>query len=141
MPGGRPPAELTYTLGRNLVEEAAKPPERHLDTTNKHFFQDLPQQARQADATLTQPMDRSFHRVNIHLREAAAHKHVSEGPEFGGSKGSRGEVTRHPREAGNPYGVQVRVPGPEACACATCACGRPTFSQHQGCARTQGLRA
>lgn len=31
------------------------------------------------------------------------------GPEIGGRGGQRGEVTRNPREGGNPYGMSVFV--------------------------------
>lgn len=46
LPGGNPPTELTYTLGRNALAEAANPPQRHLTTTNKHFYKDKPDEAR-----------------------------------------------------------------------------------------------
>ena len=49
-----------------------------------------------------------------HFHDSSVHKatydegHVSTS-EPKGSKGSRGQITRNPREAGNPYGVSVFV--------------------------------
>eukprot|EP00197_Chlamydomonas_leiostraca_P010372 CAMPEP_0202860620 /NCGR_PEP_ID=MMETSP1391-20130828/2265_1 /ASSEMBLY_ACC=CAM_ASM_000867 /TAXON_ID=1034604 /ORGANISM="Chlamydomonas leiostraca, Strain SAG 11-49" /LENGTH=214 /DNA_ID=CAMNT_0049539831 /DNA_START=229 /DNA_END=873 /DNA_ORIENTATION=- len=109
MPGGKPPAQLHYTLGRTMPQEAAEIPKRHLTTTNHHFYDDLPAAAKAAHPERFPPPDFT-HSLRSPLTKGdlqdGQHLTASHGTEAAG-KGNRGEITRNPREAGNPYGVSV----------------------------------
>eukprot|EP00199_Chlamydomonas_sp_CCMP681_P006215 CAMPEP_0119108836 /NCGR_PEP_ID=MMETSP1180-20130426/15706_1 /TAXON_ID=3052 ORGANISM="Chlamydomonas cf sp, Strain CCMP681" /NCGR_SAMPLE_ID=MMETSP1180 /ASSEMBLY_ACC=CAM_ASM_000741 /LENGTH=214 /DNA_ID=CAMNT_0007094499 /DNA_START=141 /DNA_END=785 /DNA_ORIENTATION=+ len=112
MPGGQPPADLTYTLGPNAVTADAGLSERHLGTTTKYFYSVLPHQARTTRPDMfSQTVDKTHFAKGTLTRELKSSKHIDDtiADTSLGGKGGRGEVTRNPAEAGNPYGVSVFV--------------------------------
>jgi hypothetical protein len=108
---GMPPA-LHYTIGMNAVEEARRPVEHSLETTNQEFFEKKP-----ADATTSSPGFYKVDKTHANRSQLARDTWTRRGQEPNmpemqqslGGKGARGEITRRPGEGGNVYGVSVFV--------------------------------
>ncbi|GAX82809.1 hypothetical protein CEUSTIGMA_g10235.t1 [Chlamydomonas eustigma] len=104
----RDPAPVAYTLGHITPEEEPDGSNRHLKTTNQVFFSDLPKAASTASPAYFSQTDRSHFVKNSLATDRLDPTHLGTS-EVIGSKGTRGEITRNPKESGNPYGISVYV--------------------------------
>jgi len=102
------PTPLAYTLGRITPDEESPAHNRHLKTTYQVFLEDLPKAASIASPAYFSQTDRSHYIKNSLAKDSLDPTHLGTS-EMAGSKGTRGEITRNPKEAGNPYGVSVYV--------------------------------
>jgi len=101
MPGGEPPATLSYTLGGTCKKNL---PPLYTETTNQHYFETLPTQKREEQPEHFQTDKRFAHTATINRELKSA-----QDPPAENVNRRRGELTRNPRESGNPYGVSVFV--------------------------------
>eukprot|EP00798_Chlamydomonas_sp_ICE-L_P015870 gene15870-22000_t len=89
--------------------------DRHMETTNQHFFDHLPREDMTTAGTGTKPLDYFDPANRTHYNKGTLRKDAYDGTrklpeeETAGGKGSRGEITRNPKEGGNVYGVSVFV--------------------------------
>eukprot|EP00967_Tisochrysis_lutea_P108899 scaffold168954_cov18-Tisochrysis_lutea.AAC.1 len=90
MPGGEPPATLSYTLGGTCKKNL---PPLYTETTNQHYFETLPTQKREEQPEHFQTDKRFAHTATINRELKSA-----QDPPAENVNRRRGELTRNPRE-------------------------------------------
>jgi hypothetical protein len=90
--------------------------DRHLETTNTHFYAKLPAIDTAMAATTRprgyfDPNDRTHYNTSKLFLDSYDRTVRDNATETAGSKGARGEISRRPGESGNVYGASATQPG------------------------------
>lgn len=107
------PDKMNYTL--NGTKPRASDVDRHLQTTNDHFYNKLPAADLTTAGTGTkaenyfEPMDRTHFAKSTLRKDTYDTTRRQPTEDVAAGKGSRGEISRNPNESGNVYGVSVFV--------------------------------